>query len=1047
MADQFDAFPGETPSGSPPPEETASGDAAPRNATPSVLAVVVAHEPGPWFEETLDSLATQDYSRLSVVVIDGAGDPALGARVREALPSASLLDAGDTEGFSAAANAILDTEVDPAFLLLCHDDVALASDAVRMLVTEALRSNAGVAGGKLVDWDRPDRLQHVALEVDRFAVATDVVDPGELDQEQFDAVTDVFAVPTACLLINTALFRTLGGFDPEIAHRGEEVDFCWRAQLVGARVMVVPDAIVRHRDRLFERTGIDDIRRTKARHQLRTVMVTSSRPGLFVTLPLMVLLTLGEALIALVTGRFSQVRDVFGAWSWNFRRLGQIRRRRKELRALTRVRHSDVRSLQEGGSVRINAFVRGQIGRRNVDQELRSLIRTGTARIAAVVGALLLGFVLFGSRSLLSDGVPAVGDFLSFGDSSGALVDEWWSGWRHRDLGSAGTAQSGLGVIGGVAWLLGGSLGLVRLLWVLGPILVGLAGAWRMLSPTGSRRAQIGSLLAYAIVPLPWASVASASISGLYGYAVAPWVLAALLHGEAASPYRSNRGPWRSRSSVAAGLGTALGVGALFEPAVVLIVVPMLVGIAIAGLLTGRLGGWPRLSVVLFGGAAVAAVLSLPQLLDQLDAGFSWAPFADGRSGAADDRSLLDIVGFAVGPDSVSPFTLLLAAPMALPLLAGRSWRFAVAARGWMIALASWGIAWAAAWGALPFGLPDPALLLAPAAAGVSVVIGAAVTAGEYDMRRAGFGWRQALVPIAVATGLLSMFPVLAAAETGRWDMPRADFTDALPLADPSADGSYRILWLAHPDHLPGGGSMLDEELVDGSIAWALSFDGLPSIGDRGVAADPGSASEVEDALALALDGDTVRLGRVLGGLGVRYVVVLDRLAPSPFSPVGVEPPQRVLDAFARQLDLRRLQGINTAMDLYVNTEWTSVRAAASTGFDTDRDGLADLAAAPLAGTAGVLGGRETSIEGPVPADTEIYVAQTPDTGWRLTVDGDRTGRRRSVGWATAFLPDAGGSAVLSYDAPFWRQGAILIQALGLLVAAGALLRRRVGTR
>ena len=47
---------------------------------------------------------------------------------------------------------------------------ALASDAVAALVDEALRSNAGVVGPKIVDWDRPEIIQHAGYDVDRFGV-------------------------------------------------------------------------------------------------------------------------------------------------------------------------------------------------------------------------------------------------------------------------------------------------------------------------------------------------------------------------------------------------------------------------------------------------------------------------------------------------------------------------------------------------------------------------------------------------------------------------------------------------------------------------------------------------------------------------------------------------------------------------------------------------------------------------------------------------------------------------------------------------------------
>lgn len=1019
-----------------PPEPT------PRDATPSVLAVVVAHDPGDWFEETLDSLATQDYTRLSVLVIDASGTGDLEARVAVAMPAASVLDAADTVGFSAAANAVLDTEVDPAFLLVCHDDVALAPDAVRQLVVESLRSNAGVAGPKLVDWDRPDRLQHVAYAVDRFAVAADVVDDDELDQEQYDSVADVFALPSACILIRTGLFRTLGGFDPAIAHRGEEIDLCWRAQLLGARVLIVPAARVRHRENLYGRTGVDDIRRSRARHQLRTVLVTGSRPSLLLTLPLLALLHLGEVALALLAGRLSHVRDIFAAWVWNLRRLGEVRRRRRTLRPLIRARHADVRALQETGSVRINAFVRGQIGRRTDDEHLRSLMRTGTARIAALSAALVVLFVLFGSRTLLSDGIPAVGDFLAFGDSSGGLLDEWWSSWRHRDLGSPGTPRSAMVLLGALTWLFGGASGLVRVFWVLGPVFVGLLGAWRMLVVTGSRRAQTGALIAYALVPLPWVAIETASIAGLYGYAAAPWVLAGLLHGEATSPFRSTLGPWRTIPATAAGLGMALGGAALFDPAVVLIAVPILAGLLAAALLTGHMKGTLRLLTVTVLGAGIAAALVLPQLLDQLAVGFSWAPFADGRSGAATDLAAGDIIGFAVGADGVSPLTLLLGVPLSLGLLVGRSWRFALAARGWMVALVSWALVWAASWGVLPFGLPDPALLLAPAAAGVALGAGAAVAVAEHDMRRAGFGWRQALLPLAVVGAALSVVPTLARAETGRWDLPRGDFTGTLPFSDDLSEGSFRVLWIAAPENVPGGGRTLDD-----TLAWTLSLDGMPVLADAGAAPDPGAADLVETTLGAAFDGETMRLGRTLGGLGIRYIVVLDRLAPSPFSAEGNPIDPRIAESFARQLDLQRVEGVNTAMEVYVNTEWTSVRAAATPGFDEGRADVADLAAAPLVGTVGVLGGRDVELDGLIPEGTEIYLAQTHDTGWKLQVEGDRTGRRRSLGYATAFLPDTGGQASLSYDTPIWRQGAMAFQMLAFAAALGVSTRRLLDGR
>jgi hypothetical protein len=76
------------------------------------------------------------------------------------------------------------------------------------------------------------------------------VQPHEIDHGQHDAVRDVFVAPGGCTLIRADLFDELGGFDPAIVAMGEDLDLCWRAQVVGARVLVAPEARVRHLEEL-----------------------------------------------------------------------------------------------------------------------------------------------------------------------------------------------------------------------------------------------------------------------------------------------------------------------------------------------------------------------------------------------------------------------------------------------------------------------------------------------------------------------------------------------------------------------------------------------------------------------------------------------------------------------------------------------------------------------------------------------------------------------------------------------------------------------------
>ena len=109
---------------------------------------------------------------------------------------------------------------------------------------------------------------------------------------------------------------------------------------------------------------------------------------------------------------------------------------------------------------------------------------------------------------------------------------------------------------------------------------------------------------------------------------------------------------------------------------------------------------------------------------------------------------------------------------------------------------------------------------------------------------------------------------------------------------------------------------------------------------------------------------------------------------------------------------------------------------------------LADLQVSPISGTFGVLVGTGDRIEGVMPAATELFVAQTVDSGWSLEIDGAEAARRRSLDWATTFVPTAGGGeAVLAYTTPRWRQLVVVMQLLALLGTVSLAVRRLIGGR
>ena len=95
---------------------------------PPVVAVMVVHEPGGWFEETLASLATQDYPDLRLVaLVTGTTPDSVAGRVREVFTSATVRTVEGNPGFGPVANQALSlVDGRDGFFLILHDEIGRA---------------------------------------------------------------------------------------------------------------------------------------------------------------------------------------------------------------------------------------------------------------------------------------------------------------------------------------------------------------------------------------------------------------------------------------------------------------------------------------------------------------------------------------------------------------------------------------------------------------------------------------------------------------------------------------------------------------------------------------------------------------------------------------------------------------------------------------------------------------------------------------------------------------------------------------------------------
>jgi GT2 family glycosyltransferase len=1012
------------------PGEETGGD-EPVQVAPPVVAVVVTNNPGAWLEETLAALAGQDYPALGVLVLDNASEDDPTPRIAAAMPRAFVRRRSNDDGFGAAANDALAAVEGATFLLFCHDDVALDADAVRVMVEEAYRSNAGIVGPKIVDHENPDILLEVGMAVDHYGVPFSGIEPDEVDQEQHDAVRDVFFVSHAAMLVRADLFSELSGFDPEAFPGADDVDLCWRARLAGARVIVAPGARVRHR-----RATLVEERPTHAstpsdlgaatRSRVRVLYKSYSALALVWVLPVAFVLAAVEALGLALTGQARRGWAVLTGWCRAFSHPSELRKARAATQRLRRVDDGDVRDLMVRGSARMRTFVtyRVHASDRFAEASLRTRARVDEAsnqlrRAPALIAMLLAFLVLVGSRSLLFGRVAAVGSFQSW-PGIGAAWSTFAASWRTTMMGSPTAATPAFALMAGLETLVLGHAGFAQSLVIAGALPLGIWGVYRLVrSMAVSALPPVLAALAYGVNPLPRNAIAHGALGPLVCFALAPFALHALVRASAAEAGR--------RTGLHAGLALALLLavaGAVWPPALLLGC-----GVALAFVLAWPFSGDSMVVLRACLGAALATVVAFV-LLVPWSASLLGADAATRGSFPHVPLSLANVLRFHTGPSGagLAPWGILVAA--AVPLLFATGERFAWTARAWMLAVLSFTLAWLPARVSPTSAHVSPDGVLVLAALGLAFAVGLGAAAVVDDLPRFRFGWRHAVSLIASAGLAWAALGLAADSVSGRYDLPTSDWASTYGwMNDRPAPGQFRVLYLGDPNILPA-----DAKVGGGHIGFALTRNG-PGDARALWAAPSGHADRLlASAITAAETGATSRLGHLLAPTGVRYIAFLARAAPGA-GQVGVPAP-RLADALGRQLDLTVADSSPSGV-IYENDAWIPMHAVTS----ADTDGVtARVDERAFKGVA--TSGEKTAPIGP----GTLTWAEAANGSWHASANGASAPRRDAFGgWTNAFTLDTNASVHVHYDGGGTATALRLLAMFGWVLAIGAfvLTRRR----
>jgi GT2 family glycosyltransferase len=980
---------------------------------PSVLAILVVKDGASWVGPALASLGRQTHGRIGVLAVDNASTDGTEEILRAALGPKRVIRLPRDVGFGGAVARALRVPAagEADYVLLLHDDAALAPDAVERLVETARRvRGAGVVAPKVLDWTRPGVLLEVGRGADRFGYPYTPLEEGEIDHGQYDAPREVLFVSTAAMLLSREALHRVAPPDDRLRGGQPELDFCWRVRLAGYRVLVDPRAVVMHRlaGERGERAGSEPERERylAERAGLLALLKSYRLLTLLWILPLYAIQGIGRFLFYLLSRHGDRSWEIARAWGWNLVHLPGTLRRRWGAQRSRRVRDREIgRFMTPAGSRLQRWAVQASsllVARRaeHVEDEEEPEAPPLPARVASVVAAhpVAIGWLvavvatLVAFRDILF--VPA-----SEGGSLGVLPDgpmaffrEFASPWRGTGFGGDGAASPALVLLGAGSFLaLGEPMLLVRLLVALTPLLAGISAYGAVVRVTREPGPAVLSAACYALSAVGLWSASEGSLPAIVLLIGTPWLALRLAGGFGrAGPPR----PFRWIVATAA----VVALAGSFFPAIWIAAGMLLVPLV---LIPQRSGSRVRGSALAGAAFGLAAVLVFPFTVELFRAG------GGTEVGAAGRPEFASLLRLSPGPSPGSgPFALF------LPVAGVVSFAFAEtrarwAARALLTAAAAVPLAWLAAAGHLPSVVSNPLAYLVPGAFALSLLVGVGVRSVVSGARRTAFGVRQAAVGVLVGVLAVGLSLQLLAALGAGWAVGERRQPAAWPVVASAGRGEpFRVLWIgrAHQGRFPapGGRPQGIVEAGAASVRYAVTGRGGRSILATGQPTWGPGYERLEEALGAILSGRIRHGGSLLAPFAIRFVIA-----------GAGDLPDATAQRLAVQLDMDLVQ---TAGGLRI---YRNARAVPLAGAFAPAD-VADAATSPelLAATRIDPAQAVPLVDEPGPvwsgrvpiAPSFAYVATSFDERWR--VEGGEV--VRAFGWAVGAR--AGQEIRVSFD-------------------------------
>jgi hypothetical protein len=228
-----------------------------KSSSPRVTVAVATFNGRPLLEVVLPSLAAQRFRDFTTVVVDDGSSDDTVSWLAESWPGIDVVALSENVGVTAALNVCL-RQGAGEFVVLLNNDIELDPDFLGELV-RAMDEHpaAGSAGAKLLDFHDRAVLDG-AGDIYAWSGCGTRRGKGERDSGQYEEPREIFGACGGAAIYRRSALEAVGLFDEQLFAMCEDVDWAFRAQLLGYSCRYVPTAVAHHMGSATIGQGLSD---------------------------------------------------------------------------------------------------------------------------------------------------------------------------------------------------------------------------------------------------------------------------------------------------------------------------------------------------------------------------------------------------------------------------------------------------------------------------------------------------------------------------------------------------------------------------------------------------------------------------------------------------------------------------------------------------------------------------------------------------------------------------------------------------------------------